>query len=164
VQLQVTPKINPDSSVVMRVTPEISTLGASINFGNGQMAPSFNVQNVDTTVIAMDGETVVIGGLIIKKEDREENKVPWFGDLPGVGALFRFRTQSKSKSELLVIMTPHVIRCAADRERILAMESSRMDWIVGNVLKIQGPQGLEAIIPPPPPPKDAGFSHGPPAP
>jgi len=162
VQLQVTPKINPDCSVVMRVTPEISTpANTTVNLGNGVFATAFNVQNVDTTVIAMDGETVVIGGLIVKKEDREENKVPWFGDLPVVGSLFRFRTQVKSKSELLVIMTPHVIRNAADRERILAMESKRMDWIVGDVLKLHGPDGMEAIAPQP---KDANLLHAPVAP
>jgi type II secretion system protein D len=157
VQLQVTPKIMPDGSVVMRVTPEISSPATTmVNLGNGVNATAFNTQTVDTTVIAMDGETVAIGGLISKRNEKNENKIPWVGDLPCVGTLFRYRNQIKTKTELLVILTPHVVRCAADRDRILAMEAKRMDWVLGDVLKIQGTSGMEPILPPPNP----GMPHG----
>jgi hypothetical protein len=150
IQLQVTPKIMPDGSVVMRVTPEISSpANTSVQIGNGVTATAFNTETVDTTVIAMDGETVVIGGLIQKKNERNENKIPWVGDLPVVGSLFRYRSQIKSKTELLIILTPHVVRCAADRERISAMEAKRMDWVIGDVLKIHGTSGMAPYLPQP---------------
>src|SRR5262249_25966849 len=68
------------------------------------------------------------------------------GDLPGVGALFRFRSQTKMKRELLVILTPHIIRSRADADHILAEESKRMDWTLGDVLKFQGASGMEPVI------------------
>src|SRR5439155_7262953 len=119
----------------------------SINLGNGLLAPQFNVQTVETTVAAMDGETVAIGGLISARDSKNENKIPFFGDLPLVGSLFRFRTQLKTKQELLVILTPHVVRCRADAERMLAMESRRMDWAIGDVIKTHGTTGWEPMMP-----------------
>src|SRR5262249_15052026 len=104
VLLQVTPKINPDGSVVMRVNPQVSsTAQSNIDLGNGVFATAFNVQTVETTVTAWDGETVALGGLLTRRDEKHENKIPWFGDLPGVGALFRYRTQIKQKTELMVI-------------------------------------------------------------
>jgi type II secretion system protein D len=151
VQLSVTPRISPDGRVMMRVTPEVSsTAPSTVSLGNGVTASAFNTQTLDTTVAAMDGETIVIGGMITKRDEKTESKIPWLGDLPGVGALWRFRTQAKTKVELLVIMTPHVVRSTFDAERILAEESKRMDWVIGDVMKIHGTTGMEPILPPPP--------------
>jgi hypothetical protein len=150
VQLSVTPRISPDGKIIMRVTPEVSsTAPTNVMLGNGITATAVNQQTVDTTVIAGDGETVALGGLITKRDDKTENKVPWLGDLPGVGVLFRYRTQAKTKVELLIIMTPHIVRSRLDADRILANESRRIDWVVGDVLRIQGTSGMEPILPPP---------------
>jgi general secretion pathway protein D len=150
VLMNVTPRISPDGRVLMRVQPEVSKVATtSINLGNGVLAPEFDVQSVLTTVACNDGETVVIGGLISKTDNKNENKIPWFGDLPYVGAAFRYRTQAKTKTELLVILTPHVVRSRADADRVLAEEARRMDWITGDVIKMQGTSGMEAIMPPP---------------
>jgi len=74
----------------------------------------FNQQVIDTTVIARDGETVAIGGLITRSDLKSENKIPLVGDLPLVGSLFRYRTQIKSKRELLVIL--HAAHCPQSLE------------------------------------------------
>jgi type II secretion system protein D len=149
--LQVTPRISPDGTVFMRVIPEVSSVAPTmINLGNNILASAFNVQHVETTVSAKDGETVAIGGLITKRDEKHENKFPWVGDLPYVGALFRYRTQTKSKTELLVILTPHIVRCPMDADRILAEESRRISWILGDVMKVHGTTGLEPILPPHP--------------
>jgi hypothetical protein len=150
VQLTVTPKINPDGSIIMHVIPEVSSpTNTNVNLGNGVTATAFNTQTVETTIVAVDGETVVLGGLMAVKDLKQENRIPWFGDLPGVGALFRSRTQIKSKTELLIILTPHIVRSRADADRILAMESKRMDWLVGTVLKMHGASGMEPVLGPP---------------
>jgi len=99
----------------------------SINLGNGLTAPEFDVQSVLTTVAANDGETVAIGGLISKTDTKSENKIPWFGDLPYVGAAFRYRTQSKSKRELMIILTPHVAWASQEAMQILA------DQLIDNI-------------------------------
>jgi type II secretory pathway component GspD/PulD (secretin) len=150
VLMQVTPQITPDGTVLMRVIPEVSSVSPTqINLGNGQLATQFNVQHVETTVSARDGETVAIGGLITKHDSKTENKFPWLGDLPYIGALFRYRTQTRAKTELLFIMTPHIVRNPMEADRILAEEARKMDWVLGDVLKIQGTSGMAPIMPPP---------------
>jgi hypothetical protein len=72
------------------------------------------------TIAANNGETVMIGGLVTKIDSRTENKVPVFGDIPVLGSLFRYRSRLQKRTELIVILTPHVIRSRADEERVLA--------------------------------------------
>lgn len=150
--LNVIPKINPDGKVVMRVSPQVSSFSSaqSLNLGNGVIAPVFNQQILDTTIIARDGETVAIGGLITRNDTKNENKIPMLGDLPVLGSLFRFRTQSKQKRELLVMLTPHIVRNRIEADRVLAEESRRMDWTLGDVIKTQGPTGMAPLFPKPP--------------
>jgi type II secretion system protein D len=144
VNLQVTPHISPDGTVMMRVTPQVSSpVATQVSLGNGTTAIAFNVQQVDTTVTAEDGQTVVIGGLITSNDTRAENKVPWLGDLPYIGTLFRYRTETKTKSEILVIMTPHIIRCRADADRVAAVEADRMHWIREHVRGVHETTGME---------------------
>ena len=149
VNLQVTPRITAeDGTVLMRVTPSVSSqVPTQINLGNGILATAFNVQQVDTTVQARDGETVCIGGLITKNETKNENKIPVLGDLPFFGALFRYRTQMRAKTELLVIMTPHIVHSKMDVERVLGEEARRMDWILMDVLRTHGTYGMDPAIP-----------------
>src|SRR5262249_19481635 len=74
VSLSVTPKISPDGKVLMRVTPVVSSVApTTVSLGNGVNATAFNTQQVATTIIAGDGETVAIGGLIQKRDQKTEN-------------------------------------------------------------------------------------------
>src|SRR5439155_5884628 len=95
-------------------------------------------------------ETIVLGGMIQQRDQKNENKVPCLGDLPYTGAAFRFRTQQRLKTELLVILTPHIVRCQEDADRVFADEARRMHWIESDLTKIHGPAGLQAIMPTPP--------------
>ncbi len=137
--LQVTPKITPDGRVIMRVIPEVSSVVETpVNLGNGTVGTALNVQHLETTVISADGETILLGGLITKREEKNENKIPILGDLPGIGAAFRYRTYTKSKTELIIIMTPHIIRNRAETDQILADESRRIDWSLSDVMRVHG--------------------------
>ncbi len=139
ISLRVTPRISPEGRVLMRVEPQISSpQSTTISLGNGLFAQAFNNQQISTTVIAGDGETVVLGGLMTKSDSRTETKVPWLGDLPYVGAAFRYRTQSQSKRELLLIMTPRVLRGPADQEKLLMEEARKMNWVLKDIEKIYG--------------------------
>jgi type II secretory pathway component GspD/PulD (secretin) len=144
--LTVVPRISPDGRVLMRVTPEVSSLGRLIDLGNGNRGQSFVLQNLDTTVSADDGETIVIGGLITKSDERIERKIPWVGDLPVLGALFRFRTRDVRKRELLIILTPKILRSASERARVLGEHAARMHWNECDVARIHG-NGLRQLIP-----------------
>ena len=134
--LNVTPRISPDGRVIMRVRPEVSSVVPTpIALGAGNIGTAFNIQTIDTTIAANDGETVAIGGLITKRDAKAEAKVPWLGDLPGVGALFRFRTRSQGRQELLVILTPHIIYSQSDMDRIVFDELKRVDGMFGTIVK-----------------------------
>jgi type II secretion system protein D len=150
VQLTVTPKIMPDGRVLMRLIPEVSSVDPTpVNLGNGNVGTALNIQRVETTVVAADGETVVLGGMIRVSDTKNENRVPWFGDLPGVGALFRYRTQQRAKTELLVILTPHVVRCPADAEYVYSVEAKKMDWNLPWMVKLHGTAPPQGPLPPP---------------
>jgi type II secretory pathway component GspD/PulD (secretin) len=132
--LTIVPRISPDGRILMRVEPSIIAPQATlVSLGNGQFATAFTQQVVQTTVSVMDGETIVLGGLITKTDARTENKVPWLGDLPYIGAAFRFRTQTQERREILVVMTPRVIRNCLDSERHLMEEARKMSWKLKDV-------------------------------
>jgi Flp pilus assembly secretin CpaC len=151
--LRVTPRINPDGKVLMRVEPQVSNVAPStVNVGNGINAPIFNQETVETTVLAADGETIVIGGLINKQDNRQETGIPFFKDIPYVGSLFRYRTMATSRREVLFIMTPHIIRSEYDTARILAEESRKMNWCLPDIaathtygMEVMGPAAKGAM-------------------
>ncbi len=108
--LEVTPTINADGFVQLTISPEISALTSrTTQVGESIQAPIITRRKVDTIVTVMNGQTVVIGGLIqTVKEDREW-KVPIIGDIPLLGLPFRSMKEQNVKTELLVIITPRVI-------------------------------------------------------
>jgi hypothetical protein len=147
VTMRVTPRVNPDGKVLMRVEPTIASVSpALVSLGNGIQQPVFNVQTVQTTVLASDGETIVLGGLITKQDQRVENGYPFLKDIPYIGALFRYRSHQVQRREVLIIMTPHIIRTEADQARILAEEAARQHWCVPDIGRIHG-HGLQVIEP-----------------
>jgi general secretion pathway protein D len=142
VLLRVTPRITPEGKVLMRVFPEVSSVGQLVQLSTNVVSQAFNIQQVETTVVAQDGETVVLGGMIQQRDTKTETKVPCLGDLPYLGAAFRYRTQVRQKTELLVILTPHIVRSQADADRILCEEARRISWILSDVKKIHASPGL----------------------
>jgi type II secretion system protein D len=146
IQVQVTPKINPDGSVIMRVVPEVSSpVTTTVEIVAGVFAIAFNEQTIETTVIADDGETVILGGLISRSDTKQENKVPWLGDLPWVGAAFRYRTQSTTKTELLIVLTPHVLRCRKDREDLLQQHRKDISFTPFDYRNVYGERNADWI-------------------
>jgi type II secretory pathway component GspD/PulD (secretin) len=137
--LQVMPKINADKTVTLLIQQDSSTLikGAStIPIPVGSSIQSFNVDSVKTsnlqgTVVAKDGLTIAIGGLIDSSDSEEEQKVPLLGDFPILGELFKRKVKQNSKRELLLLITPHIIESAHDGEDLTrdAVEPlSEQEW------------------------------------
>ena len=151
IEMIVTPKITPDNRVIMRLAPSVSRARTlpNVSLGSGVTATAIDQETVETTVVAMDNETVALGGMITRLDEKNENKIPWFGDLPVVGSAFRFRNQRKEKNELIIVMTPHIVRNKWDAARVLVEESRRMDWVLGEVAKIHGSQGPNPLFPSP---------------
>ena len=143
--LRITPRISPDGKVLMRVEPQISSANPTqVALGGTTTASPIDIQTVQTTVLATDGETVVLGGLIQKNDVKNENKIPLLGDIPWLGAAFRYRTQQQTRRELIFIMTPHIIRSDADMAKIVAEEAKRISWSTNDLEKIHG-HGLEVL-------------------
>jgi type II secretion system protein D len=118
IQLEVTPRINPDGVVKMDVSPTISSLSSSsVAVSSGFTVPIINSRSATTTVSVQDGQTVVIGGLISTEDDERVTKIPWLGDIPYIGAAFKRTKKTRVRSELLIILTPHVIKEPGDAEK-----------------------------------------------
>jgi general secretion pathway protein D len=109
--LRVTPFITDQGLVEMIVAPEISNLSdQTVAVAAGVAAPVINTRSADTVVVTPDGQTVVIGGLMQNTKTSSDNKIPFLGDIPGLGSLFKRRSSNGSKTELLIFLTPHIVR------------------------------------------------------
>ena len=110
VNLTVTPKISPDGFVKMEIgTTNSSISSSSVEINRSATIPIINQRRATTTVSVQSGQTIIIGGLIATLDDQRLKKVPVLGDIPYLGALFRSKTSTKDRKELLVLLTPQVL-------------------------------------------------------
>lgn len=106
--LKYTPRVNVDGTITAVIHTEVSTP----QYVEDLKAYRFNTRSADTTVTVRDGQPMVIGGLIGAEDAKSVRKIPFLGDLPILGALFRNHKKDKSESELLIFLTAHVINGA----------------------------------------------------
>lgn len=126
--LTATPHISPDGYVTVELVQEISNIsGDDIQLSEGITQPVFSTREVQTNVTVRDGETVIIGGLIQSRISEGVTKVPILGDLPYIGWLFRNTSISKSKTELLVVITVDIQRTDEDMRRIAREQRDKYD-------------------------------------
>ncbi len=112
VRLEVTPRISANNYVQLRVTPTILRLGNSVKTTVGDAVSivyEFNKRQLNTTVMIPSGNTLVMGGLIEDNIQINNTKVPVLGDIPGLGLLFRNDTKTRTKSNLIVFLTPTIV-------------------------------------------------------
>jgi general secretion pathway protein D len=115
VKLTITPQIAEGDYVRLDVYQEISSVIQGISEDIVlNLGPSTTLRSTKTNVVVRDGQTVVIGGLMEEKSEENITKVPILGDIPLLGWLFKFRTTSKEKTNLMVFLTPHIIDDADD--------------------------------------------------
>ncbi|HXE52897.1 MAG TPA: type II and III secretion system protein, partial [Tepidisphaeraceae bacterium] len=107
--LDVIPHINPDGLVTLQVAPQISQLTAqTVNVGQGVNVPVIASRQATSQVAIKDGQTIVIGGLMQDQKTYTVNKVPILGDIPIIKYAFSRTQVDKTKTELLLFLTPHV--------------------------------------------------------
>lgn len=148
--LGVTPRISPDNLVVMEVDAQKSALGpeaegipVSISAtGEVIRQPRIDITQAQTTVSALTGQTIVIGGLITNRRAQVHRRIPVLASIPIVGNLFRYDSVANEKTELLIILTPHIVRTKEDAELLKQVEAARMNWCLADVRKIHGYGGL----------------------
>ncbi|WP_347246854.1 type IV pilus secretin PilQ [Thermomonas sp.] len=109
-ELKVTPTITNDGRVFLNMGVKKDELDGMVSLGSFGSVPQIAKREVNTAVLVEDGQTVVIGGVYEFSDTTELSKVPFLGDIPVLGNLFRNKNRSKSKAELLVFVTPKVMR------------------------------------------------------
>ena len=147
--LGVTPRISPEGTVVMEIDAEKSQLGPELQGvpisvsvdGTVIRSPRIDTTQAQATVSAANGETIILGGLITKSTDQVARKVPILSDIPFLGDLFRYDGYRDRRTELLIILTPQVIRGPEDSERIKQLELARMSWCAAHVHELHGDIG-----------------------
>jgi len=105
-QLLVTPHVTPDNKIFMKVKATKNSPDSSVVV---QGLPSIRKNEAETEILLSDGETAVIGGVIVVEKTQSVSKVPFFGDLPLIGWLFRHNAKTESKRELLIFLTPRIM-------------------------------------------------------
>jgi general secretion pathway protein D len=111
-KIKVKPHLNDSNEVRLDITEEISEVGANVGGTSG--AFQIGKRTATTKLVVADQQTIVIGGLIRNVVGRSEEKVPLLGDIPVLGALFRRRTNQNEKRNLILVMTPYIIRSQGD--------------------------------------------------
>ena len=108
--LTVTPQITPDDRIIMDLEVTQDTVGQFVPSATGGLVPSIDTRKVITQVLVNDGETVVLGGIFETERRDSEDKVPILGDIPGLGRLFKRTSTASNKRELLIFVTPKILR------------------------------------------------------
>src|SRR5882724_9053624 len=108
--LKVTPLITPDNRVILDLDVNDDSVGQLVQSATGGSVPSIDTREILTQVLVNDGQTVVLGGILETTKTTSTNKVPYLGDIPVLGHLFKTTTDVNNKKELLIFITPKILR------------------------------------------------------
>jgi general secretion pathway protein D len=118
VKLSVRPQISEGDTIKLTIGQEVSSIAGPVGLNNSELI--LNTRNINTTVLADDGEIIVLGGLIEESDQLETSKVPFLGDIPLAGRAFRSEGRSKSRTNLMVFIRPTILRSKADSQTATA--------------------------------------------
>ena len=143
--LRFTPQITEGEQVRLQVNQEITDLAAN-NVGNvDQVGPTLTKRSVRNTVLAQNGRTVILGGLIGTNLQKTIAKTPFLGDIPGLGWLFKRERIEEKKTNLLVFITPRIIRSADDLQKATETAAKAMD--LSRINEVSSPEVIENLQP-----------------
>ena len=133
VTLRVTPQISEGDTLRLNIYQEITEVSPNPATGDpDEVGVALSNRKIENTVVVNDGETVAIGGLIDESYTETERGVPFLRDIPYLGWLFKTKTESLRKTNLLIFLTPHIIRNADDLERETIRKRLELEERVGN--------------------------------
>ncbi len=143
--LRLTPQITEGDQVRLQVNQEITDLAAT-NVGDvDQVGPTLTKRSVRNTVLAQDGRTIILGGLIGTNLQKTIAKTPFLGDIPGLGWLFKRERTEEKKTNLLVFITPKIIRNAEDLQEATDTASKAMD--LSRIHEVSSPDVIDNLQP-----------------
>jgi type IV pilus assembly protein PilQ len=108
--LKVTPQITPDNRIILDLNVKKDSVGTIFIGQGGAQIPSIDTREISTQVLVNDGQTVVLGGILETERRETETKVPYIGDVPVLGRLFKTTRKDDNKDELLIFVTPKILR------------------------------------------------------
>jgi MSHA biogenesis protein MshL len=132
--LSVTPQIGQDGRIMLAIHPSITEKVGEARAPDNNTAPILDIRETNTVVSVADGQTVFIAGLMQERTQETVTSVPILGDIPYLGALFRSNVQGKKKTELVILITPRVIRSAEGAEAAAAARSRLEEQKRGNLI------------------------------
>jgi type IV pilus assembly protein PilQ len=109
IQLSVTPTVNDEGYVTLKVKPEVSSVVSTLTTPSGNEIPIIDTSMAETTVMIKDGATVIIGGLRKEEKVSDAQQVPFLGKIPFFGFFFKSDSNKTERTELLVMLTPHIV-------------------------------------------------------
>jgi pilus assembly protein CpaC len=169
VGLAFTPTVLDDGRISMRVRPEVSELSdqGSVRM-NGFTIPALTTRRAETTVELGSGQSFVIGGLLRNSSNNSVDKAPWLGDLPIIGALFRSNSFRRSETELVIVVTPYLVKPVSDSEIALPTDGFRTSNDAQRILLDRGSSSVSGearpgpvVVPSSAPAPTAGPAVGP---
>jgi len=107
--LKVTPQITPDNRIIMDLDVRDDSVGNVVVASGGVNVPSINTREIATQVLVNDGQTVVLGGILETTQREDDTKVPYLGDIPVLGHLFKNTSHQDNKDELMIFITPKIV-------------------------------------------------------
>ncbi len=129
VKLQITPQITEGDYVKLDIYQEISSLEQADDTILTSVGPTIDKRSTKTSVVVKDGDTVVIGGLMQDTTENSVSKAPFFGDIPLLGWLFKTKSVTKTKTDLLVFITPHLLK--NDNSLVQITKDKRNEFMLG---------------------------------
>jgi general secretion pathway protein D len=139
IELKVTPRINPDGYVRMDVEQKVNDIGANVNIG-GTIVPTILKREAKSSLAVQDGSTIVLGGLIQATKMVTTTKVPFLGDIPFFGQIFKGQQNNRQRTELIIFIRPSVLRTdkaavfeARRRLRLLGVSEELENHYFGNI-------------------------------
>jgi type IV pilus assembly protein PilQ len=108
--LKVTPQITPDNRIILDLDVRKDSIGSITVASGGVNVPSIDTKEITTQVLVNDGQTVVLGGVLETNHRDDQTKVPFLGDIPILGVLFKEQSKTNNKDELLIFVTPKIVR------------------------------------------------------
>lgn len=145
VSLAFTPTVLGDGRISLRVRPEVSQLTASTVRIGGYTIPGLTTRRAETTVELGSGQSFVIGGLLNNNVTNSVDKAPFLGDLPVIGQLFRSNSFQRAESELMIVVTPYLVKPVSDRRIALPTDAYRAPTDVQQVLFDKGMDGRSDV-------------------
>lgn len=132
--LTIIPQVNSQGLVNLQIKAEVSARGENVSFGTSESFPAFNTQDAETTAVVHDGETLVIGGLIGERKSKGRSGIPYLMDIPVIGRFFGTTSDATDRTELIMLITPRVIRNRNEAQNVTADFKSKLS-IVRNELE-----------------------------